>query len=98
MRTFMNRFLNLKNRSLNQKCPALRTDRKRTAISTLFLFAFGTGSWPVLACLWAIVPAIGIAMFAGAPMPRKKASHQFLALVLQNASPDHCLRVERRGR
>lgn len=40
------------------------------AISTLFLFAFGTGSWPVLACLWAIVPAIGIAMFAGAPMPR----------------------------
>ena len=33
------------------------------AISTLFLFAFGTGSWPVLACLWAIVPAIGIAMF-----------------------------------
>ena len=39
-------------------------------ISTLFLFAFGTDSWPVLACLWAIVPAIGIAMFAGAPMPR----------------------------
>lgn len=40
------------------------------AISTLFLFAFGTGSWPVLACVWGIVPIIGIAMFAGAPMPR----------------------------
>lgn len=39
-------------------------------ISTLFLFVFGTGSWPVLACLWAIVPALGIVMFAGSPMPR----------------------------
>ena len=39
-------------------------------ISTLFLFAFGTGSWPVLACLWGAVPIAGIVMFAGAPMPR----------------------------
>ncbi|KAA8817492.1 MFS transporter [Bifidobacterium callitrichos] len=39
-------------------------------ISTLFLFFFGANSWPVLACLWAIVPAIGIAMFIGVPMPR----------------------------
>lgn len=39
-------------------------------ISTLFLFAFGTGSWPVLACLWGVVPIAGIVMFAGAPMPR----------------------------
>lgn len=39
-------------------------------ISTLFLFVFGAGSWPVLACLWAVVPVVGIAMFAGAPMPR----------------------------
>lgn len=38
-------------------------------ISTVFLFVFGAASWPILACLWAIVPAIGIAMFAGAPMP-----------------------------
>lgn len=39
-------------------------------ISTLFMWVFGVGSWPVLACLWALVPLAGIAMFAGAPMPR----------------------------
>ncbi len=38
-------------------------------VSTMFLFAFGAASWPVLACLWAIVPAAGMVMFAGAPMP-----------------------------
>ncbi|RSX53904.1 fucose permease [Bifidobacterium goeldii] len=40
------------------------------ALSTLFLFVCGADSWPVLACLWAIVPVIGIVMFAGSPMPR----------------------------
>ncbi|OZG64877.1 fucose permease [Bifidobacterium hapali] len=40
------------------------------AISTLFLFVFGTGSWPVLACLWGVVPIAGIVMFARSPMPR----------------------------
>ncbi|OZG62776.1 fucose permease [Bifidobacterium lemurum] len=39
-------------------------------ISTLFLWAFGMGTWPVLACLWAIVPLVGIVMFWSAPMPR----------------------------
>ncbi|KAB5604910.1 MFS transporter [Bifidobacterium jacchi] len=40
------------------------------AVSTLFLFVFGTGSWPVLACLWGVVPIVGLVLFAGAPMPR----------------------------
>lgn len=39
-------------------------------ISTLFLWVFGMGTWPVLACLWAIVPLAGIVMFWSAPMPR----------------------------
>lgn len=39
-------------------------------ISTLFMWVFGVGSWPVLACLWALVPLGGILLFAGAPMPR----------------------------
>ena len=37
MRTFMNRFGSLKNKLLNLKRPAVRTGRRRTAISTLFL-------------------------------------------------------------
>jgi MFS family permease len=39
-------------------------------ISTLFLWVFGTQTWQILACLWAIVPLVGIVMFAHAPMPR----------------------------
>lgn len=39
-------------------------------VSTVFMWVFGVGSWPVLACLWALVPLAGIVMFAGAPMPR----------------------------
>lgn len=39
-------------------------------ISTLFMWVFGVGSWPVLACLWALVPMGGILLFASAPMPR----------------------------
>ena len=39
------------------------------AVSTVFHWVFGIGSWPVLACLWAVVPLLGIALFAGAPMP-----------------------------
>ncbi|WEV72620.1 MFS transporter [Bifidobacterium sp. ESL0790] len=38
-------------------------------ISTLFLWVFGMHSWPILACLWSIVPIIGIVLFATAPMP-----------------------------
>ena len=37
MRTFMNRFGSLKNKLPNLKRPAVRTGRRRTAISTLFL-------------------------------------------------------------
>lgn len=40
------------------------------AVSTLFLWAFGIGAWPLMACLWALVPVAGIVLFAGAPMPR----------------------------
>lgn len=39
-------------------------------VSTVFMWVFGVGSWPTLACLWALVPLAGIVMFAGAPMPR----------------------------
>ncbi|MCO6558747.1 MAG: MFS transporter [Bifidobacterium sp.] len=38
-------------------------------ISTLFLWFFGINNWPTLSCIWAIVPVIGIVMFATAPMP-----------------------------
>lgn len=38
-------------------------------LSTLFFAIAGRDAWPLLACLWAIVPVAGIAMFAGAPMP-----------------------------
>ena len=37
MRTFMNRLGSLKNKLLNLNRPAVRTGRRRTAISTLFL-------------------------------------------------------------
>ena len=37
MRTFMNRLGSLKNKLLNLKRPAVRTGRRRTAASTLFL-------------------------------------------------------------
>lgn len=39
-------------------------------LSTLFLWLVGIHSWPILACIWAIVPTIGIVLFAGAPMPQ----------------------------
>lgn len=38
--------------------------------STAFFAAFGMDAWPVLACLWAVVPVAGIVMFSSAPMPR----------------------------
>ena len=37
--------------------------------STAFFWAFGIARWPLLACLWALVPAAGLALFASAPMP-----------------------------
>jgi MFS family permease len=39
-------------------------------ISTLIMWVWGVGTWPILACLWALVPIAGIVLFAGAPMPR----------------------------
>ena len=39
-------------------------------ISTLCFVLFGMTAWPLVACLWALVPIAGIVMFAGAPMPR----------------------------
>lgn len=40
------------------------------ALSTLFFAVAGRDAWPVMACLWALVPIAGVVLFAGAPMPR----------------------------
>ena len=34
------------------------------AVSTLFFALAGRDAWPMMACLWAIVPIVGIALFA----------------------------------
>ncbi|WP_288240681.1 hypothetical protein [uncultured Bifidobacterium sp.] len=34
------------------------------AVSTLFFALAGRDAWPVMACLWAIVPIVGIVLFA----------------------------------
>lgn len=39
------------------------------AISTLFFALASRDAWPVMACLWAIVPMVGIVLFATSPMP-----------------------------
>ena len=39
------------------------------AISTLFFALAGRDAWPVMACLWAIVPMVGIVLFVTSPMP-----------------------------
>ncbi|MGO1347096.1 MAG: MFS transporter [Bifidobacterium psychraerophilum] len=39
------------------------------ALSTLALWVLGIGTWPVLACLWALVPIAGVLLFLGAPIP-----------------------------
>lgn len=38
-------------------------------VSTLFFAVAGREAWPVMACLWAIVPLAGIVLFAISPMP-----------------------------
>ncbi|MBQ8510234.1 MAG: MFS transporter [Clostridia bacterium] len=37
-------------------------------LSTLFLFAFGKGSWPILPCLWAILPLCNAFVFSRVPI------------------------------
>ena len=37
-------------------------------ISTIFLFAFGKGSWHILACLWALLPLFNTFFFAYVPV------------------------------
>ena len=39
-------------------------------LSTLFFALFGTGSWRILACLWALVPLYNIYNFATCPIER----------------------------
>lgn len=39
-------------------------------LSTLFFTAVGIEHWPVLACLWALVPLVGMVMFLRVPVPR----------------------------
>lgn len=39
-------------------------------LSTLFFVAFGVEHWPILACIWSLVPAVGIVMFLRVPVPR----------------------------
>ena len=38
------------------------------AISTLFLYVFGKSSWPVLCCLWALLPLLNAVFFAKVPI------------------------------
>ena len=49
-------------------------------VTTAFLAIFGEGSWPVLACLWALVPLANIALFRLVPLADVTAGHEKLSL------------------
>ncbi len=46
------------------------------ALSTLFFWIFGIDNWRILACLWAIVPALNAAAFAFVPMYKIESAPQ----------------------
>ena len=49
-------------------------------VTTAFLAVFGEGSWPVLACLWALVPLANIVLFRLVPLADVTAGHEKLSL------------------
>ena len=49
-------------------------------VTTAFLAVFGEGSWPVLACLWALVPLATIVLFRLVPLADVTAGHEKLSL------------------
>ena len=49
-------------------------------VTTAFLAIFGEGSWPVLACLWALVPLANIVLFRLVPLADVTAGHEKLSL------------------
>lgn len=49
-------------------------------LSTAFLAAFGESSWPILACLWALVPIGNIFLFRLVPIADINAGHEKLSL------------------
>lgn len=38
-------------------------------LSTLFFVAFGVESWPIMGCIWVLVPAVGAVAFTKVPIP-----------------------------
>ena len=46
------------------------------ALSTLFFFIFGLKNWQILACLWAIIPAVGAVAFSVVPLYRLESAPQ----------------------
>ena len=38
-------------------------------LSTLFFVAFGVESWPIMGCIWVLVPAVGAFAFTKVPIP-----------------------------
>ena len=49
-------------------------------VTTAFLAVFGEGSWPVLACLWALVPLANIVLFRLVPLADVTAGHEKISL------------------
>ena len=49
-------------------------------VTTAFLAVFGEGSWPVLACLWALVPLANIVLFRLVPLADVTAGPETLSL------------------
>ena len=49
-------------------------------VTTAFLAVFGEGSWPVLACLWALVPLANIVLFRLVPLADVTTGHEKLSL------------------
>ncbi len=49
-------------------------------VTTAFLAIFGEGSWPVLACLWALIPLSNIFLFHLVPIADINAGHEKLSL------------------
>jgi fucose permease len=63
-------------------------------VFVVFVAIFGAGSWPVLALLFALIPAATLAMFARAPMPtivEEDARVDFMELLRRPAMWFFCL-------
>ncbi len=49
-------------------------------LTTAFLAVFGEHTWPVLACLWALIPLGNIALFSQVPLADVNGGHEPLSL------------------